>query len=93
MLCGTWVYIVFRFSKLPVYNTAPGDLRQQETWGEVLNEGRKACDRFPFDNILWYPNGNIRTSKLAHNFWMFLTHIIPAYFVDFLMLIFGQRRL
>ncbi|CAG9585290.1 unnamed protein product [Danaus chrysippus] len=41
---------------------------------------------------LWYPDGNIRHSKLIHELCVFFYHIVPAYLIDFLMLIFDQQR-
>lgn len=83
----------FRYPETPIYNmTQPQDILCI-TWGEVLDRAKKMFFDNPFEWILWYPGGNIRTNRLIHNICVFLFHIIPAYFIDFLLLIFGQRRL
>ncbi|XP_076646281.1 putative fatty acyl-CoA reductase CG5065 [Halictus rubicundus] len=76
---------------MPVYNiTQSGVL--PITWGEVVERGRKVGYQYPFEGQIWYPDGDIRSSKLVHNIFVFFFHIIPAYFIDFLMLIFQQKR-
>ncbi|XP_047527580.1 putative fatty acyl-CoA reductase CG5065 [Vanessa atalanta] len=80
-----------RPAEIPVFNLTSGDDRDT-TWKEVLDVGKATVRKFPFEGPLWYPNGNIRHSKLIHELCVFFYHIIPAYLIDFLMLIFGQKR-
>ncbi|XP_076664256.1 putative fatty acyl-CoA reductase CG5065 [Andrena cerasifolii] len=76
---------------IPVYNiTQSGVL--PITWGEVLEKGKKIAYQYPFEGQVWYPDGDIRSSKFIHNLFVFFFHIIPAYLIDFLMLIFRQKR-
>nr|XP_033320820.1 putative fatty acyl-CoA reductase CG5065 [Megalopta genalis] len=76
---------------MPVYNiTQSGVL--PITWGEIVERGKRICHTYPFEGQIWYPDGDIRSSKLVHNIFVFFFHIIPAYFIDFLMLIFQQKR-
>lgn len=63
------------------------------TWGEVLEKSRKLFFDNPFEMILWYPGGNIRTNKFVHNICVLLFHMIPAYFIDLLLFLFMQDRL
>lgn len=63
------------------------------TWGEILERSKKMFFENPFEMILWYPGGNIRTNKYVHNLCVFLFHMVPAYFIDFLLFIFAQKRL
>ena len=77
---------------IPVYNiTQSGVL--PITWGEVLQKGKLVAYDYPFENAIWYPDGNIRNHKFIHNLFVFFFHIIPAYVIDFLMLLLFQRRL
>ncbi|XP_072944251.1 fatty acyl-CoA reductase 1-like [Epargyreus clarus] len=78
-------------SEIPVFNLTTGDDRNI-TWREVLDVGKATVRKFPFEGPLWYPNGNIRHNKFIHDLCVFFYHIIPAYLIDFLMLIFGQKR-
>ncbi|KAK9295142.1 hypothetical protein QLX08_010453 [Tetragonisca angustula] len=80
-----------RHASMPVFNiTQSGVL--PITWGEVLGKGKKIAYQYPFEGQIWYPSGDIHDSKLVHNLIVFFFHIVPAYFIDFLMLIFRQKR-
>lgn len=63
------------------------------TWGEILEKGRQIVYEYPFEGQVWYPDGDIRSNKFVHNIFIFFFQIIPAYLIDFLMLIFRQKRL
>ncbi|XP_034255924.1 putative fatty acyl-CoA reductase CG5065 isoform X2 [Thrips palmi] len=80
-----------REPSVPVFNLTSGKWRQA-TWGEVLDHGRRAGYMYPFEMILWYPDGNIRPSRLSHDVHAFFQHFLPAYFIDFMMFIFRQPR-
>ncbi|CAG4910919.1 unnamed protein product [Colias eurytheme] len=82
---------VERSEEIPVFNLTSGDDRN-DTWKEVLDVGKATVRRYPFEGPLWYPNGNIRHNKYIHELCVLFYHILPAYFIDFLMLIFGQKR-
>ncbi|XP_071879152.1 putative fatty acyl-CoA reductase CG5065 [Bombus fervidus] len=78
-------------TSIPVYNMTQSGILPI-TWGEVLGKGKKIAYEYPFEGQIWYPTGDIHSSKFVHNLIVFLFHIIPAYFIDFLMLIFWQKR-
>lgn len=82
-----------RFDETPVFNMTQAKEMLDITWGEVLEKSRKLFYYNPFEMMLWYPGGNIRTNKFVHNLCVLFLHMIPAYFIDFLMLIFLQNRL
>lgn len=75
-----------------VYNLTCSD-KKKMTWGEVINSGKRICYEYPFEAGVWYPNGTITTNKLEHLLKIVLFHWLPAYLIDFLMLIMGQKRL
>ncbi|XP_031848957.1 putative fatty acyl-CoA reductase CG5065 isoform X2 [Nomia melanderi] len=76
---------------IPVFNITQSGV-MPITWGEVLEKGKKIAYENPFEGQIWYPDGDIRSSKFVHNLFVFFFHIIPAYFIDFLLLIFQQKR-
>lgn len=79
-------------TSIPVYNITQSGV-VPITWGEILGKGKKIAHRYPFEGQIWYPDGDIRNSKFVHNLIVFFFHIIPAYFIDFLMLIFRQKKI
>ncbi|CAH0382773.1 unnamed protein product [Bemisia tabaci] len=82
---------VHKEKEIPVYNLTQHNAKPI-TWGQVLENGKKIAYENPFEMMLWYPDGNIRTNKFIHNLCLFFFHWLPAYFIDFMMLIFGQKR-
>lgn len=47
----------------------------------------------PFSQSLWFPDCTLTTNKFYYQLNALLFQWIPAYFIDFLLLIFGQKRL
>ncbi|XP_028037923.1 putative fatty acyl-CoA reductase CG5065 [Bombyx mandarina] len=77
--------------EIPTFNLTTGDDRNT-TWKEVLDIGKATVRKYPFEGPLWYPNGNIRHNKFIHDLCVFFYHLVPAYFIDFLMFLFMQKR-
>ncbi|RVE41879.1 hypothetical protein evm_013468, partial [Chilo suppressalis] len=61
------------------------------TWKEALDIGRHHVKEFPFSVCLWYPGGSPKTSWLQHQVALFFTHLLPAYFVDLIMILLGKK--
>lgn len=80
-----------RKPEIPVYNLTTGDERNA-TWKQVLDMGKATVRKYPFEGPLWYPDGNIRHNKFIHSLCVFFYHLVPAYLIDFLMLILRQKR-
>lgn len=59
----------------------------------ILEKAKKLNFDIPAEIGLWYPDGQITTNKFAHQLNLIFFHWLPAYFIDFLMLIFMQKRL
>jgi len=80
-----------RPKEIPVYNLTQGKT-QNISWGKILEIGRQVAYKYPFSLILWYPDGNIRSSKFVHEIYSIFCHWLPAYLIDGLFFIFGQKR-
>jgi len=78
--------------EVPVYNITCADHRKMQ-WGEVIEMSKEIGYRYPMEAGLWYPDGCITTNKLHHNINVLLFHWLPAYFIDFILLLLGQKRL
>ncbi|KAK9500979.1 hypothetical protein O3M35_002123 [Rhynocoris fuscipes] len=76
--------------EIPVFNLTQAKTYEL-TWGEILDRGKECVLKNPFELMLWYPNGNIYKSKAIHTMNIILFQWLPAYFIDFLLLIFGQK--
>ncbi|XP_039481262.1 putative fatty acyl-CoA reductase CG5065 isoform X1 [Drosophila santomea] len=80
-----------RPANVPVYNITNADHRKM-TMGTVVEMSKRINKQFPFNAGLWYPDPCVTTNQFYHNFNVALFHWLPAYFLDFLMLILGQKR-
>ncbi|CAH0546044.1 unnamed protein product [Brassicogethes aeneus] len=79
-----------RPKEVPVYNlTHHGS--NPTTWSELVETGREIIYEYPFDGQIWYPDGNIRSSKFVHNIMCILFHWIPALLIDGMMFVLCQK--
>lgn len=63
------------------------------TWGQSIEEGKKQFYKNPLSYSLWYPDGSIKSSYLVHMFCVIFFHYLPAYLIDFLLLVFRKKPL
>ena len=78
--------------EVPVYNLTCSE-KKKRTWKDILDEGKAIAYEYPFEAGVWYPNGTITTNRVVHFLKFYLFMWLPAYLIDFLMLVFGQKRL
>lgn len=67
--------------------------KKKRKLGYVLEAAKKVNFDVPAQIGLWFPNGTITSNKFMHKINVALFHWLPAYFIDFLLLCFGQKRL
>lgn len=63
------------------------------TWGQSIERGREIFYEYPLTYALWYPDGSIKSSYWQHMFCVIFFHYLPAYFIDFMLMIFRQKPL
>lgn len=63
------------------------------TWGKSLEIGRDLLYEYPLCQALWYPNGSIKPNYYHHLFCVVFFHYLPAYVIDFLLIMFCQKPL
>lgn len=61
------------------------------TWGECLESGRKILLDYPMSIALWYPEGSMKSNYFLHMLCVFFFHYLPAYFIDFILFITGNK--
>ncbi|KAG5880869.1 hypothetical protein JTB14_017795 [Gonioctena quinquepunctata] len=76
--------------EVPVYNLTI-DSVLQVTYREIVDTGKRIAYANPFEMQVWYPDGDIRDSKLFHYIYTVLYQWIPALLIDMLMFICGQK--
>ena len=64
------------------------------TWAEIIEKGRKIVrDEVPFNGVVWYPGGSMKQSRLINNTCVIFFHMIPAYLIDALIFLSGNKPL
>lgn len=78
--------------EVPVYNLTQDGIISI-TMGEILDKGKSIVYANPFEMQVWYPDGDIRSSKIMHVICCIFMHWLPALLIDFIMLLIRQKRL
>ncbi|VVC37652.1 Male sterility, NAD-binding,NAD(P)-binding domain,Fatty acyl-CoA reductase, C-terminal [Cinara cedri] len=62
------------------------------TWQEIIDIGKSiVVNEVPLNGAAWYPGGSMKSSKLLHNICVFFMHTIPAYFLDAIIFMSGNK--
>ncbi|XP_058799064.1 putative fatty acyl-CoA reductase CG5065 [Phymastichus coffea] len=77
--------------KRPIFVNLTESRENPITWRRALDTGKKHALANPFSGPLWYPGGDFTTSKIYHLFIVFFLHTIPAYFLDTLLRLTGNK--
>ncbi|XP_055545151.1 putative fatty acyl-CoA reductase CG5065 [Wyeomyia smithii] len=61
------------------------------TWGTALETGRKQLFKAPLCFALWYPDGSLKTSYYYHMLCVILFQYLPAFLIDFLLIVLRKK--
>ncbi|KAL6433467.1 hypothetical protein ACFW04_006534 [Cataglyphis niger] len=75
----------------PIFLNATANQENPISWGDALEIGKKHVLANPFSRPLWYPGGRLTSSKILHWFAVLWLHTIPAYLLDILFIITGNK--
>ncbi|XP_044763439.1 putative fatty acyl-CoA reductase CG5065 [Coccinella septempunctata] len=90
MLCATWYHVNVEKKQRFFNLTSTSDY--QFSWEEIIEMGKKIVyTRMPFNQCVWYPGGSMKKSRIHHAICFYLFQIIPALFIDLLLLILGYK--
>lgn len=89
MLVSTMDYLTFGTRR--IYNLTSSS-EYKISWSEIIEIGRTVIEtKMPLNNVAWYPGGSMKTSRLLHNICFYLFHMLPAIFVDALLMLLGYK--
>jgi fatty acyl-CoA reductase len=60
-------------------------------WGEMENILTRYAKITPFERAFRRPNLTLTSNSLVHDYWVFFSHLIPAYMSDFGLRLIGQK--
>ncbi|XP_072758734.1 putative fatty acyl-CoA reductase CG5065 [Anoplolepis gracilipes] len=75
----------------PIFLNATANQESQITWGSAIEMGKKHALENPFSQPLWYPGGRLTSSKILHWLAVLWLHTIPAYLLDTLLILTGNK--
>lgn len=84
--------VLYRTNVIPVYNLTQHNLNPI-TWEAVMAKGREETMKNPFELMLWYPTGSLTSNRFLHTYKVICYHWIPAYLIDGILFLLGQKRL
>ena len=73
-----------------VYNCTTGSLNPI-TWQQFSEYGLAAWKKYPTKGLMWYPTTSFSTHSLVYKTEVALYHYLPAYIIDSVLRICGQR--
>ncbi|XP_015522200.1 putative fatty acyl-CoA reductase CG5065 [Neodiprion lecontei] len=75
----------------PIFVNVTESGRNPITWADALNAGRRHALSNPFSGPLWYPGGRFTSSAVLHWFAVICLHLLPAYLLDPLIYLSGNK--
>ncbi|PSN49948.1 hypothetical protein C0J52_18202, partial [Blattella germanica] len=90
MISVAWHTATTRPSSIQVYHCATGTLNPI-TWAEIEEIGYKIIINNPFNDIIWYPGGSFKSSRILNKICVFMFQFIPACALDFMSRMTGKK--
>lgn len=90
VIASAWRQAITKSQTMKVYNCVTG--RQQPiTWGEFVGFSIRYMIKHPMEDVIWYPTGALRMNRSLNTIHGYLTHYIPAYFIDLFAWSMGKK--
>jgi fatty acyl-CoA reductase len=73
-----------------VYNCTSGSLNPIR-WREIEDTGHELILQNPFSDVLWYPGGSFKSSRVMNSICVMALHMLPAYIFDTVARVSGKK--
>jgi len=91
IILTTWNYLG-RGDKERTISHLTSSMEWQVSWQEIIDLGKEiVSEKIPLNGCVWYPGGSMKRSKLLHQICVIFFHMIPAYILDFFILLSGNK--
>ncbi|XP_063218986.1 putative fatty acyl-CoA reductase CG5065 [Bacillus rossius redtenbacheri] len=90
LISVAWHTATARPNNIIVYNCTSGSLNPVR-WRELEEIGYQYILKYPFNNVLWYPGGSFKNSRLANSVCTVVFHTIPAHLLDLAARLAGRK--
>jgi fatty acyl-CoA reductase len=90
LISSAWFVGTQKKIGLNIYHCTTGGLHPFR-WGEMENFVTMYSKNIPFEGAFRRPNLTLTSNSLVHDYWVFISHLIPAYMSDFGLALIGQK--
>lgn len=73
-----------------MYNCTSGNLNPIR-WSDIEDIGHEHILQNPFNDVVWYPGGSFKSSRVMNNICVMALHMIPAYILDTIARVSGKK--
>ncbi|XP_066999397.2 putative fatty acyl-CoA reductase CG5065 isoform X2 [Anabrus simplex] len=90
LISVAWHTATNRPNNIVVYNCTSGATNPVR-WGDIEEFGSQYILEHPFNDVLWYPGGSFKSSRLMNSVCVVAFHTIPAYVIDLASRLVGKK--
>ncbi|KAJ8299133.1 hypothetical protein KUTeg_023193 [Tegillarca granosa] len=90
MIAVAWHTVVTKPSNVLIYHSTTGNVNPF-TWGEMEPVIMNFWKKVPLDSCFRRPKVALTQNGLVHDYWVFVSHMIPAYIADLGFCLLGKR--
>jgi len=90
LITSAWYTATNRINRIQIYHCSTGKLNPFR-WGEMESFVTFYSKNTPFERAFRRPNLTLTSNSLVHDYWVFFSHLIPAYMTDFALALIGQK--
>ena len=90
LISSAWFVGTNKKLGLNIYHCTTGDLHPFR-WGEMESFVTLYSKNIPFEGAFRRPNLTLTSNSLVHDYWVFISHLIPAYMSDLCLTMVGQK--
>ncbi|XP_044260302.1 putative fatty acyl-CoA reductase CG5065 isoform X2 [Tribolium madens] len=88
LICTTFIYLQ---SNKRIFNLT-SSAEYKVSFDEIIKIGRDVVsNKIPLNGVLWYPGGSMKKWRWHHNVEFFLFQLVPAVFLDALLIVLGYK--
>lgn len=90
LITTSWQKAMSKSNSIDIYHCSTGGLHPFR-WGEMESFVTMYSKNIPFEGAFRRPKLTLTSNSLVHDYWVFISHLIPAYMTDTGLRLIGQK--
>lgn len=90
LIASSWQKGITKKNTIDIYHCSTGGLHPFR-WGEMESFVTTYSKNIPFEGAFRRPKLTLTSNSLIHDYWVFMSHLIPAYMTDTGLRLIGQK--